>query len=101
MKFLEYDMSAGAYSARQSLKPINFYCYAPRAKSVELTGDFNHWTPVAMQRRADGWWYLQAELTHGHHQYRFLIDGTPTLDPRSTGVGRNEANEAVSITAVS
>jgi hypothetical protein len=53
-----------------------------------------------MWQRADGWWYLQADLPQGHHQYRFLVDGTPTLDPRSTGVGRDEANEAVSIVAV-
>jgi 1,4-alpha-glucan branching enzyme len=101
MKSLECETSAGAYSARRTFKPINFYCYAPRAKSAELAGDFNDWTPVAMQQRPDGWWYLPAQLTHGHHQYRFLVDGTPTLDPRSTGVGLNEANEAVSIIAVS
>ncbi len=54
-----------------------------------------------MRRRPDGWWYLQVELTHGHRQYRFLVDGRPTLDPQAAGVGRNEANEPVSIIAVS
>jgi 1,4-alpha-glucan branching enzyme len=101
MKSLQCETSADAFSARTSLKPVNFYCYAPQAKSVELAGDFNHWTPVAMRQRADGWWHLQAELPPGHHQYRFLVDGTPTLDPRSTGVGRNKANETVSIIAIS
>ena len=101
MKSLLCETSAGAFSARTSLKPVNFYCRAPQAKSVELSGDFNHWTPVAMWRSADGWWHLQADLLPGHHQYRFLVDGTPTLDPRSMGVGRDEANEAVSIIALS
>ncbi len=101
MKSLQCETSAGAYSAWKTLKPVNFYCRAPQAKSVELEGDFNQWTPAAMRQRAEGWWYLQAELPHGHHQYRFLVDGTPTLDPRSTGVGRDEADEAVSIIAVS
>jgi hypothetical protein len=40
-------------------------------------------------------------LGHGHHQYRFLVDGRPTLDPRAMGTGRDEANDPVSIIAVS
>jgi 1,4-alpha-glucan branching enzyme len=101
MKSLEHEISSTAFLPRNLLKPINFYCLAPQAKSVELAGDFNDWTAVAMQRRTDGWWYLPVPLSHGHHQYRFLVDGRPTLDPHSTGVGRDEANEAVSIIAVS
>ena len=84
-------------------KPINFFCFAPAAKSVLLIGDFNHWNPTAnpMQRRPDGWWSLQVPLTHGHHQYQFLVDGTPTLDPYATGVTRNERYAQVSLIAVS
>jgi 1,4-alpha-glucan branching enzyme len=82
-------------------KPINFYCSAPDAHDVSLQGDFTRWAPLAMQRRIDGWWCLQVHLTHGHHQYRFLIDGQPRLDPRAAGVTHNEANEEVSVIAVS
>jgi 1,4-alpha-glucan branching enzyme len=95
------ETSPGAFSARTSLDPVNFHCRAPQAKSVALTVDFNHWRPVAMRQSADGWWHLQVELPPGHHQYRFLVDGTPTLDPHAMGVGRNEANETVSIIALS
>ena len=35
-----------------------------------------------MQRRDDGWWFIQIMLPHGHHQYRFLVDDKPVLDPR-------------------
>jgi 1,4-alpha-glucan branching enzyme len=98
---MECATSAPTYSARNSHKPINFYCHAPEAKSVQLAGDFNQWTPVAMQQRPDGWWYLPLEVTHGHHQYRFLVDGRPALDPHATGTGQDDANEAVSIIAVS
>jgi 1,4-alpha-glucan branching enzyme len=101
MKTLEHETSNTTGWHRHSLKPINFYCLAPQAKSVQITGDFNQWTPIAMRQRADGWWYLQAELNHGHHEYRFLVDGKPTLDPHSVGSGRNAANEAVSSIAVS
>ncbi len=93
--------SPSPYSARNMAKPMNFYCSAPDAQSVLLQGDFSDWTPLAMQRRVDGWWFLQVPLTHGHHQYRFLVDGRPRLDPRATGVTRNEVNEEVSVIAVS
>ena len=84
-------------------KPINFFFAAREAESVYLMGDFNGWSPSShpMQRRVDGWWFLQVPLTHGHHQYQFLVDGVPTLDPHATGVTRNERYEQVSLIAVS
>jgi hypothetical protein len=54
-----------------------------------------------MQQQPDGGWIAQIALTHGHHQYLFLVDGVPTLDPRAQGVARNEKNERVSIIPVS
>ena len=89
------------YSAKNSIKPVNFYCAAPHAKSVELAGDFNHWHPFPMQQSVDGWWLVQVQLCHGHHQYRFLVDGKPMLDPHATGVVRDEHGEQVSLLAVS
>jgi len=97
---MESDTRAIAPSGWNSFKPINFYCHAPEAKLVQLASDFNQWTPIEMLQRLEGWWYLQVELPHGHHQYRFLVDGRPTLDPHATGTGRDEADEAVSIIAV-
>jgi len=41
------------------------------------------------------------QLTHGHHQYLFLVDDEPILDPKGTGIARNERNERVSLMAVS
>jgi hypothetical protein len=54
-----------------------------------------------MHRRVDGWWYSQVLLCHGHHQYRFLVDGKATLDPRAAGVGRDDSGTPVSLIAVS
>jgi 1,4-alpha-glucan branching enzyme len=101
MKSAYSPNGAALSSPRVSRKPIHFYCLAPEAQLVQLAGDFNDWSPAAMEQRPDGWWYVQAELAHGHHQYRFLIDGRLALDPHAMGVGRDEANEAVSIIAVS
>ncbi len=91
------------YSARNTAKPVNFYCNAPSARSVYLVGDFNGWdaTSHPMRRRVDGWWFIEVQLTHGHHRYRFLVDGKPVLDRQGTGIARNERNEQVSLLAVS
>ena len=89
------------YSAHNSLRSINLYCDAPSAKFVQIAGDFNQWVPVPMHRQVDGWWCIQVLLCHGHHLYRFLVDGKPMLDPQATGVGRDERGEQVSLVAVS
>lgn len=93
----------GLRLAGKTVKPINFYCDAPDAHSVTLIGDFNSWDPAShpMQRRPDGWWFLQLPLAHGYHQYLFIVDGTPTLDPHATGTGGNERYAKASLIAVS
>jgi 1,4-alpha-glucan branching enzyme len=99
-----FDKPAGErYAAKSNIKPVNFYCAAPNAKSVYLVGDFNDWSATAapMERRVDGGWFTQVLLTHGHHLYRFLVDGKPVLDPRASGATLNEMNEQVSLVAVS
>jgi hypothetical protein len=40
-------------------------------------------------------------LHHGHHQYVFIVDGQPILDPRAHGVARDPAGKKVSLLAVS
>ena len=91
------------YSAKKMQKPINFFCFAPKAKQVELVGDFNQWQSGVhpMNRQPDGSWTLQIPLHHGHHHYQFLVDGEPTLDPKAQGIARNARNERVSMIAVS
>jgi 1,4-alpha-glucan branching enzyme len=91
------------YSAKYTTKPISFFCAAPEAESAYLMGDFNDWSPTShpMEWRKDGWWYLQVPLTHGYHEYLFVVDGVPTLDPHATGTTRNARYEKVSLIAVS
>jgi 1,4-alpha-glucan branching enzyme len=101
MNKIQENPDSKPYSAHNSLHPVNFYCSAPRARSVQIAGDFNSWSPLPMRQREDGWWYVQLLLCHGHHRYWFLVDGTPMLDPHATGVGRNDRDERVSLIAVS
>lgn len=95
--------SANRYSALNNVKPVNFHCIAPQAKAVALVGEFNDWQVWThlMQRQVDGTWWIQVPLHHGHHQYVFLVDGVPTLDPKAHGITRNDKNERVSLIAVS
>jgi 1,4-alpha-glucan branching enzyme len=91
------------YSAKQSSKPVNFICNAPGAKQVAVIGDFNDWEPTAhpMKRQPDGAWMVQVQLSHGHHQYLFCVDGQPRLDPRAHGITRTQDGERVSLLAIS
>ena len=60
-------------------------------------GDFSGWNPAShpMRRRADGCWFIEVQLPHGHNRYQFLVDGKPVLDPRGTGMARDERYERV------
>ena len=91
------------YSARNMVKPVNFFCLAPRASQVCLIGDFNNWDPAShpMKRQPGGMWLIQVSLCHGHHHYQFLVDGEPILDPAANGIARNELGERVSLRWVS
>lgn len=91
------------YSAKKMSKPITFVCVAPSAKEVYLTGEFNGWDArsMPMKRQPDGTWFLQIPLHHGHHQYRFVVDGKLVLDPRAQGIARDQQGERASLIAVS
>jgi len=91
------------YSAKRNLHHVAFRCDAPQAKEVRVVGDFNGWNPSAtpMARQPDGQWMVSLELTHGYHEYLFLVDGKPALDPNATGKTRNALYERVSLLAVS
>jgi len=91
------------YSAHQSTQFVNFFCDAPEAQRVFLVGDFNHWNKAAdpMERMSDGRWLLKLALHHGHHQYYFMIDDKPRLDPKALGTTQNDRGEPVSQIAIS
>ena len=101
---LDYPLNLSSrYSAKNNLKPVTFNCRAVEANGVYLTGDFNDWDSWAnrLKRQVDGALRLEILLSHGHHQYLFLVDGKSTLDPQAYGIARNEQNEKVSLVAVS
>ena len=88
---------------KKPLYAVDFFCRAPKAKSVSLICDFNEWNPAAnpMRKMPDGGWVLRVSLPQGHQRYLFVVDGKPTLDPNALGKVYNERNEPVSLVAVS
>jgi 1,4-alpha-glucan branching enzyme len=97
-----HELSRRHFAGRP-IHHVDFFCDAPAAESVRLVGDFNGWDMAAtpMRRMPDGRWMASLEIPHGHHEYLFLVDGVPTLDPNASGVAHDENNEAVSLIAVS
>ncbi len=94
-------LASPRYSAKQNLHHKTFFCSAPGAQHVALAGDFNNWNPAPMRRMPDGGWSASLELHHGYHQYVFLVDDKPVLDPNASGRACNERNELVSLIALS
>jgi len=60
-------------------KSVIFNLYAPSKSSVAVIGEFNNWTPTAMQNSKDGtrWWVQVDNLdATKEYAYQYLIDGT-------------------------
>jgi len=57
---------------------VRFHFRAPKARAVNLVGDFNEWsiesTPLA-DPDANGNWTVTVPLQPGRYQYKFLLDG--------------------------
>lgn len=66
-----------------SRKAQTFSFTAPTAMSVQLVGDFTHWTdqPINLKKDGSGIWRTKVELEPGEHHYRFLVDGQWRDDP--------------------
>ncbi|MCX5801612.1 MAG: hypothetical protein NTX17_09530 [Candidatus Eisenbacteria bacterium] len=62
---------------------IEFQFYAPDAKAVYLSGEFNDWAPEAdlMTKDEDGIFRLTKRLSPRRYEYKFVIDGTWKEDP--------------------
>lgn len=66
------------------LKPVEFRLSAPKAKSVELVGDFNAWAPGLLKLSRSGEsWSIVVPVPPGTRRYLFLVDGEPRVDPKA------------------
>lgn len=70
---------------RKGIRRVTFNFYAPRAREVQLMGDFNKWgvKPQVMKKNNYGIWSKTTYLFPGSYEYLFLADGNWNCDPRN------------------
>ena len=72
------------YGVDQINDAIVFVTLYPRAKNVQIAGDFNNWQPqeTPMQKVGDsGVWQTKLKLPAGRYRYRLVVDGQWQQDP--------------------
>jgi 1,4-alpha-glucan branching enzyme len=88
------------YGVSQIQDAVVFVTLYPRAKSVEIAGDFNNWQPAAttMNRVGDsGVWQIKMKLPQGIYRYRLVVDGQWQQDPYNERTELNPYGEYNSI----
>lgn len=72
-------------------KPTQFKIYAPKAKKVNLAGDFNSWNVKGSVAKKDskGNWSTKIPLKPGRYEYKFVVDGSWLNDPNNNAVIAN------------
>jgi chromosome partitioning protein len=78
------------YGVNQVNDAVAFVTLYPRAKSVQIAGDFNDWQPSKLPLEKigeSGVWQASMKLPPGRYRYRLVVDGQWQQDPY------NEATE--------
>jgi chromosome partitioning protein len=90
------------YGVRQFGGAVRFVTLYPRAKNVQIAGDFNGWQPqqTIMKATQDGKWELALELAPGKYRYRMVVDGHWQQDPYNELAELNPFGEFNSILEV-
>ena len=90
------------YGVRQFGDAVKFVTLYPRAKTVQIAGDFNAWQPqeTVMKSSQDGKWELALALAPGKYRYRMVVDGQWQQDPYNEKVEMNPFGEFNSILEV-
>ena len=72
------------YGVTQINDAMAFVTLYPRAKSVQVAGDFNDWQPSKMPLEKvgeSGVWQALMKLPAGRYRYRLVVDGQWQQDP--------------------
>ena len=83
------------YGVRQKGQGVEFVCSFPRAKSVQVAGDFNNWSAVTPLRPGGeaGEFRADMPLAPGRYRYRLIVDGRWITDPFNRHVEANQFGE--------
>ncbi|MFC1739738.1 AAA family ATPase, partial [Planctomycetota bacterium] len=72
------------YGVSQMNNAVVFVTLYPRAKSVQIAGDFNNWQPAKLPMKKvghSGVWQTKLKLPAGKYRYRLVVDGQWQQDP--------------------
>jgi 1,4-alpha-glucan branching enzyme len=60
--------------------------FAPKAREVNVAGNFNSWRPDAtpLKNAGAGKWVVRLMFRSGQYEYRFVVDGRWSEDPRAS-----------------
>jgi len=90
------------YGVKRMGGEVVFAAQFGEARTVQLAGDFNNWSPMATPMRADerGRWLAALPLRPGRYRYRLVVDGQWRTDPANTYVESNQFGELNNIVEV-
>jgi hypothetical protein len=72
------------YGVSQMNEAVVFVTLYPRAKDVQIAGDFNNWQPekTPLQKvGTNGVWQTKLKIPSGKYRYRLVVDGHWQQDP--------------------
>ena len=90
-------IAAGNANSRPPIQPVSdrfpaleeqeiiLAFFAPDAREVKVAGNFNGWRPEAtpLKNTGAGEWVVRLSLRSGLYEYRFVVDGCWSDDPRA------------------
>ncbi len=91
---------ADFYGVHQQEGTVIFSTLYPRARKVQVAGDFNDWKPeqAPLQKIGDnGKWVARLPLQKGTYRYRLVVDGQWQQDPYNEKVELNPYGELNSV----
>jgi chromosome partitioning protein len=91
---------AELYGVHQINGKVVFCTLYPRAKTVQVAGDFNGWKPelATMEKVSEnGKWKLQLPMDKGTYHYRLVVDGQWQQDPYNELAAMNPFGEMNSV----
>jgi chromosome partitioning protein len=94
---------ADYYGVNQMNDAVVFVTLYPRAKDVQIAGDFNNWQPgqTPMEKIGQsGVWQTKVKLPRGKYRYRLVVDGQWQQDPYNHRTEVNPFGEYNSILEV-
>lgn len=88
-----------------SLAPVGRGMYSlsvrvPRARVVELSGDFTRWQPIALTRGRGDSWQVTLPLAPGAYRLNIRVDGDAWVAPPGTSTVQDEFNGTVGLVVV-